>query len=273
VRITQLLPSFPYLGAPHSTPELLSPGGEFAGMDTAPGVLLRLVHFGDTMVPVDPVTLGQRLQTAGFDEVEVKKRLGEFRFRAHRGRVLRQRRGPPGAQPDPPRQALEGADRGRDRRREAPDAPDRRVRRGGISPASSPPSRSMVTEGKRVTVCRARKLSQDRHTRSVVSVNGRNITRCLRDSERCEAYTEIPERAARQHSGDDRRRSDSEARTGGERTARARHRSIAALTRGIGGAGLVVGERRRNELGQLLSDGLRERLARLASSPTEARRP
>jgi hypothetical protein len=140
-------------------------------------------------------------------------------------------------------------------------------------PASSPPSRSMVTEGKRVTVCRARKLSQDRHTRSVVSVNGRNITRCLRDSEQCEAYTEIPERAARQHSGDDRRRSDSEARTGGERTARARHSSIAALTRGIGGAGLVVGERRGNELGQLLSDGLRERLARLASSPTEARRP
>ena len=131
----------------------------------------------------------------------------------------------------------------------------------------------MVTEGKRVTVCRARKLSQDRHTRSVVSVNGRNITRYLRDSERCEAYTEIPERAARQHSGDDRRRSDSEARTGGERTARARHSSIAALTRGIGGAGLVVGERRRNELGQLLSDGLRERLARLASSPTESRRP
>ena len=28
----------------------------------------------------------------------------------------------------------------------------------GISPASSPPSRSMVTGGRRVTVCRARKL-------------------------------------------------------------------------------------------------------------------
>ena len=131
----------------------------------------------------------------------------------------------------------------------------------------------MVTEGKRVTVCRARKLSQDRHTRSVVSVNGRNITRCLRDSERCEAYTEIPERAARQHSGEDRRRLDREARPGGERTARPRHRSIAALTRGIGGAGLVVlGGRRRNVFEQLFSDGPRERLARLASSPTEPRR-
>jgi hypothetical protein len=36
------------------------------------------------MVPVDLATLGQRLKTAGFDEVEVKKRLGGFRFRAIR---------------------------------------------------------------------------------------------------------------------------------------------------------------------------------------------
>jgi SAM-dependent methyltransferase len=59
-------------------------GGVFAGSDTAPGVLLRLTHVGDTMVPVDPAILGQRLKTAGFDEVEVKKRLGAFRFRAIR---------------------------------------------------------------------------------------------------------------------------------------------------------------------------------------------
>ena len=63
---------------------VLRPGGVFAGTDTAPGVLLRLAHIGDTMVPVDPATLGQRLEMAGFDEVEVKKRLGEFRFRAIR---------------------------------------------------------------------------------------------------------------------------------------------------------------------------------------------
>jgi SAM-dependent methyltransferase len=63
---------------------VLRPGGVFAGTDTAPGVLLRLTHIGDTMVRVDPVTLGQRLETAGFDEVEVQKRLGEFRFRAIR---------------------------------------------------------------------------------------------------------------------------------------------------------------------------------------------
>jgi SAM-dependent methyltransferase len=63
---------------------VLHPGGVFAGTDTAPGALLWLAHIGDTMVPVDAATLGQRLESAGFDEVEVKKRLGEFRFRAIR---------------------------------------------------------------------------------------------------------------------------------------------------------------------------------------------
>jgi ubiquinone/menaquinone biosynthesis C-methylase UbiE len=63
---------------------VLRPGGVFAGTDFASGVLLRLAHIGDTLVPVDPALLGQRLETAGFDEVEVKKRFGEFRFRAIR---------------------------------------------------------------------------------------------------------------------------------------------------------------------------------------------
>jgi ubiquinone/menaquinone biosynthesis C-methylase UbiE len=63
---------------------VLRPGGAFAGTDTAPGVLLQLAHIGDTMVPVEPATLSLRLKTAGFDEIEVKKRLGEFRFRAIR---------------------------------------------------------------------------------------------------------------------------------------------------------------------------------------------
>ena len=60
---------------------VLRPGGVLAGMATAPGVLLRLAHIGDT---VDPATLGQRLETAGFGEVEVEKRLAEFCFRAIR---------------------------------------------------------------------------------------------------------------------------------------------------------------------------------------------
>ena len=55
---------------------VLRPGGVLAGTDTAPSVLLRLAHIGDTMIPVDVATLGQRLEAAGFDEVEVKKGLG-----------------------------------------------------------------------------------------------------------------------------------------------------------------------------------------------------
>jgi SAM-dependent methyltransferase len=73
---------------------VLRPGGVFAGTDAAalgvatpgvaaPCVLLRLAHIGESMVPVDPATLGHRLETTGFDEVEVK-RLGEFCFRAIR---------------------------------------------------------------------------------------------------------------------------------------------------------------------------------------------
>jgi hypothetical protein len=45
------------------------------------------------------------------------------------------------------------------------------------------------------------------------------------------------------------------------------HHLIAALTCGRGGVDFVVGGRRRNVLEQLFSDGLRECLARLASSP------
>jgi SAM-dependent methyltransferase len=63
---------------------VLRPGGVFAGTDAVPGVLLRLAHIGDTVVPVDPATFGQRLEAAGFNEVEVKKWLGGFRFRAIR---------------------------------------------------------------------------------------------------------------------------------------------------------------------------------------------
>jgi ubiquinone/menaquinone biosynthesis C-methylase UbiE len=63
---------------------VLRPGGVFAGSDTALGALLQLAQIGDTMVPVDPAALSHRLKTAGFDEVEVKKGLGEFRFQAIR---------------------------------------------------------------------------------------------------------------------------------------------------------------------------------------------
>jgi ubiquinone/menaquinone biosynthesis C-methylase UbiE len=64
---------------------VLRPGGVFAGTDTAPGVLLRLAHIGDTMVPVDPATLSQRLETAGFDELKARRRATTGQLRSPSG--------------------------------------------------------------------------------------------------------------------------------------------------------------------------------------------
>jgi hypothetical protein len=62
----------------------IASGRRIRGVGHCIGRSLRLAHIGDTMVPVDPTTLSHRLETAGFDEVEVKKGLGEFRFQAIR---------------------------------------------------------------------------------------------------------------------------------------------------------------------------------------------
>ncbi len=64
---------------------VLRPGGVFAGSDTAPGVLLRLAHIGDTMVPVDPATLSHRLKTAGFDELKARRRATTGQLRSPSG--------------------------------------------------------------------------------------------------------------------------------------------------------------------------------------------
>jgi SAM-dependent methyltransferase len=64
---------------------VLRPGGVFAGTDTAPGVLLRLAHIGDTMVPVDPATLSHRLETAGFDELKARRRATTGQLRSPSG--------------------------------------------------------------------------------------------------------------------------------------------------------------------------------------------
>lgn len=61
---------------------VLRPGGVFAGTDGTPNPLFRLVHLGDTMVPVEPSAFGGRLEAAGFREIGLKRSLGEFRFRA-----------------------------------------------------------------------------------------------------------------------------------------------------------------------------------------------
>lgn len=63
---------------------VLRPGGELAGCDSLPGAIMRVIHLGDTFVPVNPETFTARLEAAGFEAVEVERATGFFRFRARR---------------------------------------------------------------------------------------------------------------------------------------------------------------------------------------------
>jgi SAM-dependent methyltransferase len=66
------------------TSRVLRPGGVFAGFDGAGSLAFRLIHLGDTCMPVDPNTLAQRLEAVGFADVTVERRGAQFRFRARR---------------------------------------------------------------------------------------------------------------------------------------------------------------------------------------------
>ena len=74
-----------------SARRVLRPGGVFAGSDSVPDLRFRLLHVGDTMLPVDPATLPDRLHAAGFTGVEVSIAGRSLRFRAYR----------PAADPEP----------------------------------------------------------------------------------------------------------------------------------------------------------------------------
>jgi SAM-dependent methyltransferase len=63
---------------------VLAPGGVFAGSDSTVSAAFRLVHIGDTMVPLDPTTLPERLAAAGFVDVDVSVGGRSLRFRARR---------------------------------------------------------------------------------------------------------------------------------------------------------------------------------------------
>ncbi len=63
---------------------VLKPGGTFAGSDSTTSWWFRLVHRGDTLVPVDPDGFASRLVAAGFAGVNVRRAPGAFRFRAHK---------------------------------------------------------------------------------------------------------------------------------------------------------------------------------------------
>ena len=63
---------------------VLQPGGMFVGSDSMQSLLMRLIHIGDTLVPIEPEKLGVRLERAGFEVFEIEKRAGVFRFQARK---------------------------------------------------------------------------------------------------------------------------------------------------------------------------------------------
>lgn len=63
---------------------VLKPGGLFVGSDSLQSWLMRIIHIGDTLVPINPDTFGARLQRAGFEVLLVEKNSDAFRFCAQR---------------------------------------------------------------------------------------------------------------------------------------------------------------------------------------------
>lgn len=63
---------------------VLQPGAAFVGSDSLQNVFMRLIHIGDTLVPIDPATFGARLEAAGFKVVAIEKGIDSFRFHAQR---------------------------------------------------------------------------------------------------------------------------------------------------------------------------------------------
>jgi SAM-dependent methyltransferase len=63
---------------------VLKPGGVFVGSDSLQNWFMKIIHIGDTLVPVSPDTFGARLKSAGFEVLEVQKNSQAFRFRARR---------------------------------------------------------------------------------------------------------------------------------------------------------------------------------------------
>jgi ubiquinone/menaquinone biosynthesis C-methylase UbiE len=63
---------------------VLKPGGFFVGSDSLQNWFMRIIHIGDTLVPVNPDSFGARLERAGFEVLEVQKNSQAFRFRARR---------------------------------------------------------------------------------------------------------------------------------------------------------------------------------------------
>jgi ubiquinone/menaquinone biosynthesis C-methylase UbiE len=63
---------------------VLKPGGFFVGSDSLQSWFMRIIHIGDTLVPVNPDTFEARLASAGFQVLQVQKNSQAFRFRARK---------------------------------------------------------------------------------------------------------------------------------------------------------------------------------------------
>jgi ubiquinone/menaquinone biosynthesis C-methylase UbiE len=65
---------------------VLKPGGAFVCVDSVDfhTLRMRLIHIGDRITPVDPATLGARLEAAGFSDVHVDTNPYAFHLRARR---------------------------------------------------------------------------------------------------------------------------------------------------------------------------------------------
>jgi ubiquinone/menaquinone biosynthesis C-methylase UbiE len=68
---------------------VLKPGGAFVGCDSLQSGFMRVLHLGDTFVPIRPDTFGARLEDAGFKVIELEKGPSAFRFYALKLRVDR----------------------------------------------------------------------------------------------------------------------------------------------------------------------------------------
>ena len=63
---------------------VLAPGAPFFGSDSVPSLRWNIFHLFDTRVPVDPDTVGDRLEVAGFTSVNVNTFPGGFGFSARK---------------------------------------------------------------------------------------------------------------------------------------------------------------------------------------------
>lgn len=68
---------------------VLKPYGFFVGSDSLQNWFMKVIHFGDTFVPVNPDTFGTRLESAGFEVLKVQKDSRGFRFCTRRPSVSR----------------------------------------------------------------------------------------------------------------------------------------------------------------------------------------